>query len=163
MSPVLVIYTSGTTGLPQGVPCSHAKMVGAGAVVRNHVKLRRNDVGYVCMPLCHSNAWYIGILPTMLAGSSFVLRRTFSASAFEEDLLDHGITFMNYVGQPLHYVVEALERNYGGEDGVVRALAHRPRNRFTSRPRASRPSCATCRVSSSPSPMASLVPSPTST
>ncbi len=129
-SPVLVIYTSGTTGLPKGVPCTHAKMIGAGFVVEAAVKLTKRDRGYIAMPLFHANDWYIGILPQMIAGGSFVLKRKFSASAFEEDMLEYGVTFLNYVGQPLHYIISALEKEYGSGEAVEEALAHDPRNRF---------------------------------
>ncbi|HQP30741.1 MAG TPA: AMP-binding protein, partial [Deltaproteobacteria bacterium] len=97
-SPVIVIYTSGTTGMPKGVPCTHIKMVGAGVVVQRAVKLTRHDRGYLSMPLFHSNDWYIGILPQMIVGGSFVLKRKFSARAFEEDMLQYGVAFLNYVG-----------------------------------------------------------------
>ncbi|MDY6824916.1 MAG: AMP-binding protein [Thermodesulfobacteriota bacterium] len=128
--PVLVIYTSGTTGLPKGVPCTHLKMIGAGAVVQSAVHLKPSDRGYICMPLFHSNAWYVGVLPIMIAGASFVLKRKFSASAFETDILTHGVTYMNYVGQPLHYILSALEARYGSGQAVKAALAGHPDNRF---------------------------------
>ncbi|MBN1534167.1 MAG: AMP-binding protein [Spirochaetes bacterium] len=129
-SPVIVIYTSGTTGIPKGVPCTHIKFVGAGFIVQSAVHLKKRDRGYISMPLFHSNAWYIGILPQLIAGGSFVLKRKFSASAFEGDMLEHGVTFLNYVGQPLHYIIDALEKKYGSGDAVVRALARHPKNRF---------------------------------
>jgi fatty-acyl-CoA synthase len=129
-SPVIVIYTSGTTGMPKGVPCTHIKLVGAGFVVQGAVKLTKKDRGYISMPLFHSNAWYIGILPQLIAGGSFVLKRKFSASAFEKDMLEHGITFLNYVGQPLHYIIDALEKKYGSGDAIEKALAGHPENRF---------------------------------
>lgn len=129
-SPVIVIYTSGTSGLPKGVPCTHIKLFGAGFVVQSAVHLNRHDRGYISMPLFHSNAWYIGILPQMIVGGSFVLKRRFSASAFEEDMLTYGVTFLNYVGQPLHYIIDSLERKYGSGDAVETALAKHPRNKF---------------------------------
>jgi fatty-acyl-CoA synthase len=129
-SPVIVIYTSGMTGMPKGVPCTHIKLVGAGAKVRFDTGLRKTDRGYISMPLFHSNAWYIGILPQLVAGGSFVLKRKFSARAFEEDMLEHGVTFLNYVGQPLHYILDALEKKYGGPEGIEKALANDPRNKF---------------------------------
>ena len=131
-SPVIVIYTSGTSGMPKGVPCTHIKMVGAGFVVQSAVRLNKNDRGYISMPLFHSNAWYIGILPQMIVGGSFVLKRRFSASAFEEDMLAHGVTFLNYVGQPLHYIIDSLEHKYGSGEAVEAALAKHPRNKFRS-------------------------------
>jgi fatty-acyl-CoA synthase len=130
LSPVLVIYTSGTTGIPKGVPCTHIKLVGAGLVVERAVRLTRKDRGYISMPLFHSNAWYIGILTLMIAGASFVLKRRFSASVFERDMLEHGVTFLNYVGQPLHYIIAALEKKYGNQGEVETALARHPKNRF---------------------------------
>ncbi len=129
-SPVIVIYTSGTTGMPKGVPCTHIKLVGAGFVVQNAVRLTTKDRGYISMPLFHSNAWYIGILPQLIAGGSFVLKRKFSASAFEKDMLEHGVTFLNYVGQPLHYIIDALEKKYGSGDAIEKTLANHPKNRF---------------------------------
>ncbi|HNY65068.1 MAG TPA: AMP-binding protein [Deltaproteobacteria bacterium] len=129
-SPVIVIYTSGMTGMPKGVPCTHIKLVGAGFKVRFDTGLKSTDRGYISMPLFHSNAWYIGILPQLVAGGSFVLKRKFSARAFEEDMLEHGVTFLNYVGQPLHYIIEALEKKYGSPEAVEKALANHPKNRF---------------------------------
>jgi fatty-acyl-CoA synthase len=131
-SPVIVIYTSGTSGLPKGVPCTHIKLVGAGFVVQSAVHLNKHDRGYISMPLFHSNAWYIGILPQMIVGGSFVLKRRFSASAFEEDMLAQGVTFLNYVGQPLHYIIDALERKYGSGEAIEAALIKHPRNKFRS-------------------------------
>jgi len=129
-SPVLIIYTSGTSGMPKGVPCTHVKLFGAGIVVKRDVGLTSADRGYVCMPLFHSNAWYVGVLPLLIAGGSFVLKRRFSASAFEADILEHGVTYMNYVGQPLHYIISALERKYGSGEAVEKALARDPNNKF---------------------------------
>jgi len=129
-SPLIVIYTSGTTGAPKGVPLSHFKIVAAGLITRRRLRLTRKDRGYVTMPLFHANSWYLGILPVLMAGGSFVLKRRFSASAFEEDILEYGATFMNYVGQPLHYILHALEGKYGGGEAVETALARHPRNRF---------------------------------
>lgn len=129
-SPVIIIYTSGTTSLPKAVPCAHVKMPGAGFMVQKDVRLTRKDRGYISMPLFHSNAWYIGILPQMIAGCSFVLKRRFSARAFEEDMLEYGVTFLNYVGQPLHYIIDALEKKYGSGEAVEKALARHPKNLF---------------------------------
>jgi fatty-acyl-CoA synthase len=129
-SPVIVIYTSGTTGLPKGVPCTHIKLVGAGFVVQGAVGLTKNDRGYISMPLFHSNAWYIGILPQLIVGGSFVMKRKFSASAFEADMLENGVAFLNYVGQPLHYILDALEKKYGSGEAIIKALARHPKNRF---------------------------------
>jgi len=129
-SPMIVIYTSGTTGLPKGVPCTHIKLYGAGLWTQMRIRLNKNDRGYISMPLFHSNAHYVGIMPLLLVGGSFVLKRKFSASAFEEDMLKYGVTYLNYVGQPLHYIITALEKKYGSDEAVEMALANHPDNRF---------------------------------
>lgn len=128
--PLIVIYTSGTTGLPKGVPCSHAKCFGAGMITRRRIGLKSSDRGYICMPLFHSNAILLGIMPLMVTGGSFLLKRKFSASAFEADILAHGVTYMNYVGQPVHYILSALEQKYGSSEAIIQALASHPGNRF---------------------------------
>ncbi len=128
--PLIVIYTSGTTGSPKGVMCPHIKLAGAGLVTSRRIGLKRTDRGYVCMPLFHSNAWFLGIIPMLFVGGSFVLTRRFSASAFEKDLLTHGPTYMNYVGQPIHYILAALEKHHGSGEAVTAALANDPRNKF---------------------------------
>lgn len=129
-SPLIVIYTSGTTGVPKAVPASHLKLIGAAIVTLSRLHLKKDDRGYISMPLFHSNAWYIGIMPLLLARSSFLLREKFSASAFENDILTHGITYMNYVGQPIHYILKSLEKKYGSENIIIDTLAKDPRNRF---------------------------------
>ncbi len=129
-SPLIVIYTSGTTGAPKGVPCSQIKLLGAAIVTYTRLKLKKEDRGWISMPMFHSNAWFIGILPLMLSGSSFLLRRKFSASGFVDDMLNHGITYLNYVGQPIHYIIVALENKHGSPEDVEKALADHPDNHF---------------------------------
>ena len=126
-APYLVIYTSGTTGLPKGVVCSQLKLAGAGWITWRRIGLRSADRGYLAMPLFHSNAWFLGIMPVLVVGASFVLRRKFSASGFIDDAFENGVTYMNYVGQPIHYILEALERRYGDR---VEELASDPRNKM---------------------------------
>lgn len=129
-APFVIIYTSGTTGLPKGVVCSQMKILGAGWVTVGRVGVRHSDRGYVCTPLFHSSAWFLGVMPLLCVGASVVLTRRFSARAFEEDILAHGVTYMNYVGQPLHYILAALEKKHGSALAVEHALARNPRNRF---------------------------------
>ena len=129
-SPLIVIYTSGTTGAPKGVPCSHIKLFGAAFISWRRIGLKSTDRGYISMPMFHSNAWYIGILPLLLVGGSFVLKPKFSASAFEPDMLEHGITYLNYVGQPIHYILVAIEKKHGDKAAIVQELANHPQNKF---------------------------------
>lgn len=128
--PMIVIYTSGTTGIPKAIPCSHLKFLAAGILSRVRLGVRSSDRGYVCMPLFHSNAWLLGIMPMLVSGGSFVLTPRFSASAFETDILHFGVTCMNYVGQPLHYILKALEDKYPDDATIEKTLAGHPDNHF---------------------------------
>jgi fatty-acyl-CoA synthase len=128
---LMVIYTSGTTGLPKGINNSHAKLLATGFGVAANIGLTHEDRGYACMPLFHSNSIFVGFMPAFWAGGSIALRERFSASHFVPDVLRYGVTFWNYVGEPVHYVLAAIEREYGGDEKRIAAeVTHHPRNKL---------------------------------
>jgi len=126
---LMVIYTSGTTGLPKGINNNHFKLLAIGLVVSSNLGLDPSAVGYACMPLFHSNALFLGVQPAFQVGGSIALRERFSASRFVPDVLAQGVTFWNYVGEPVHYVLSAIEKEYGGDEARIRAqIARNPAN-----------------------------------
>jgi fatty-acyl-CoA synthase len=127
---LMVIYTSGTTGLPKGILNNHFKLLAIGLGVSQRLGLGPDDVGYACMPLFHSNALFLGFQPAFHSGASLALRERFSATGFVPDVLRYGVTWWNYVGEPVHYVLGALEREHGSEERVLDAVARHPRNRL---------------------------------
>lgn len=128
---LMVIYTSGTTGLPKGINNNHMKLLLIGSVVAGNLELGPDEVGYACMPLFHSNALFLGFHPVFQVGGSLALRERFSASEFFPDVCHHGVTFWNYVGEPVHYVLSALEREYGGDpERIAAEVTSHPRNRL---------------------------------
>jgi fatty-acyl-CoA synthase len=130
-TPLIVIYTSGTTGLPKGINNNHAKMLAIGMFVAGHLGLGPDDIGYACMPLFHSNALFLGFHPAFHVGGGLVVRERFSASRFLPDVLRHGVTFWNYVGEPVHYILAAIAREYGDDEArILREVARHPRNRL---------------------------------
>jgi fatty-acyl-CoA synthase len=128
--PLMVIYTSGTTGLPKGILNNHLKLVFIGRAVSGNMELTPDDCGYACMPLFHSNAMFLGFMPALTACGSMGLRERFSASSFLPDVLRYGVTFWNYVGEPVHYILGALEREFGSEERVLAEVARNPENRL---------------------------------
>ncbi len=68
------------------------------------------DVGYVCMPLFHSNALMVGWAPSIVYGASVGLARKFSASRWLADVRRYGATYFNYTGKPLAYLLGTPER-----------------------------------------------------
>ena len=87
-----------------------------GLAVSRNLGLGPDDVGYACMPLFHSNAMFLGFHPVFHVGGRLLIRDRFSASAFAPDVLRHGVTFWNYVGEPVHYILGAVEAAYGGDE-----------------------------------------------
>lgn len=100
-----LIFTSGTTSDPKAVICTQARMgrIAVQQVARR--ALTSDDVFYVVMPMFHSNALMAGIAPAVATGGTVVLRRRFSASGWLPDVRRYGVTFFNYVGKPLNYVL----------------------------------------------------------
>lgn len=128
---LMVIYTSGTTGLPKGILNNHFKLLATGIGVSRATEMSQHDVGYTCMPLFHSNSMFVGVAPNFWIGGSVAIRRRFSASGFLPDVLRYGVTGWNYVGEPVHYVLDAVESHFGGDEERIRAeLTENPQNRF---------------------------------
>jgi fatty-acyl-CoA synthase len=105
-----LVFTSGTTGEPKAVICTQGRLAVIAAAQRDRRALTGADVFYVAMPLFHSNALMAGIAPAVAAGGRIVLRRRFSASGFLPDVRRYGVTYFNYVGKALHYILATPER-----------------------------------------------------
>jgi fatty-acyl-CoA synthase len=126
---LMVIYTSGTTGLPKGINNNHFKLLATGLGVSRNLELDRTATGYACMPLFHSNAIFLGFSPAFWVCGRMAMRERFSASSFVPDVLRHGVTYWNYVGEPVHYILAAIEKEYGGDEARILAeVARNPRN-----------------------------------
>jgi fatty-acyl-CoA synthase len=83
------------------------------------------------MPLFHSNAMFVGFMPAFWVGGSMALRERFSASQFVPDVLRHGVTFWNYVGEPVHYVLSHISKQYGGDvDRIHAEVTNNPKNKL---------------------------------
>ncbi|MCB1004439.1 MAG: AMP-binding protein, partial [Acidimicrobiales bacterium] len=105
----MMIFTSGTSGDPKAVQVSHLMVLFSGLNLQGRFELGPDDVCYVSMPLFHSNAVVAGWSPAVCAGATIVPAR-FSASRFLDDVREYGVTYMNYVGKPLAYVLATPER-----------------------------------------------------
>ena len=106
----MLIFTSGTTGEPKAAICSSLRTAMAGKILSQTRGLTSRDVGYLAMPLFHSNAHMAGLGPILAAGGTVSMRRKFSASAFLPDVRKFGVTYFNYVGKPLTYILATPER-----------------------------------------------------
>ena len=109
MDTFMMIFTSGTSGDPKAVQVNHLMVLFSGLNLQGRFGLGSDDVCYVAMPLFHSNAVVAGWSPAVCAGATIVPAR-FSASRFLDDVRRYGVTYMNYVGKPLAYVLATPER-----------------------------------------------------
>jgi fatty-acyl-CoA synthase len=110
LAPYLLIFTSGTTGQPKAAICSQRRLGSIGWHICANRGVSRGDVCYQAMPMFHSNQLMAGWAPALFCGATMVLRRRFSASGFLADVRKYGITFFNYVGKPLTYILATPER-----------------------------------------------------
>jgi len=104
----VIIFTSGTTGVPKGIEVTWNKLVDVAAGFTSLLKYSENDVGYICMPLNHSNSLYINFMTALVNGAKILLRRRFSASNFIRDLTEGGVTVWNCVGDPVTYILATV-------------------------------------------------------
>jgi fatty-acyl-CoA synthase len=104
-----LIFTSGTSAAPKAVICTQRRFLVTGNRMGMIMDLGPDDVGYVCMPLFHSNAVMVGWAPSIVYGASVGLGRRFSASRWLADVRRYGSTYFNYTGKPLAYLLATPE------------------------------------------------------
>ena len=98
------------------------------------------DVMYCAMPMFHGNALNTCVVPAIAAGAELVLRRRFSASGFLPDVRRYGVTYFNYVGRALAYVLATPPRaRRRRQHACASASAPTPRRRTSRRSSAASP------------------------
>lgn len=109
----VIIFTSGTTGVPKGIEVTWKKLFDVGVTATDILKYTDKDVGYVCMPINHSNSLYLNIMPALVNGAKLLLRRRFSVSNFVKDIEEVGATVWNCVGDPVQYLINKITATIG--------------------------------------------------
>ncbi len=121
-----LIFTSGTSGAPKACRCTQGRLARIGTIVAQMFSLTVDDVCYVAMPLFHSNALMAGLSPALAAGATIALPSggRFSASGFLTDVRRHGVTYFNYVGKPLSYILATPEHPDDAQNPLVRVFGN---------------------------------------
>ena len=104
----VIIFTSGTTGAPKGIEVTWGKLKHVAEMSIDILGYTADDVGYVCMPINHSNSLFLNLTPALLAQAKVLVRRRFSASNFVKDITEAGATIWNSVGDPVRYVLSTI-------------------------------------------------------
>ncbi len=104
----IYIYTSGTTGFPKPCRISHARAILAGAGFGPLMyEFVPGDKLYCVLPLYHANGLLLGASSTIVARVPMAMRRSFSASAFWDDVHKYGATALLYIGELCRYLVNS--------------------------------------------------------
>ncbi|MGB5813158.1 MAG: long-chain-acyl-CoA synthetase [Polyangiales bacterium] len=102
------IYTSGTTGLPKPCRVSHERAIFAGAGFGPLMfGYQPGDKLYCVLPLYHSSGLLLGAVTSILSRVPTALRRSFSASAFWDDVHRYQATAVLYIGELCRYLVNS--------------------------------------------------------
>lgn len=89
---LVYIYTSGTTGLPKAAVISHNRYIYIAAAIHLVADFKDNDVYYSPLPLYHTACGCMSVGQMIIFGSTVVLRKKFSASAFFVDCAKYKAT-----------------------------------------------------------------------
>ena len=101
----LYIYTSGTTGLPKAANISHARLMQWSHWFAGLMDTDASDRLYNCLPMYHSVGGVLATGAVLADGGSVVLRESFSASQFWNDVVRWDCTLFQYIGELCRYLL----------------------------------------------------------
>jgi fatty-acyl-CoA synthase len=101
----LYVYTSGTTGHPKAARLTHMRTQTMMRAFIAATRAAENERIYITLPLYHGTGGLCAVGIAMMTGSTIVLRRKFSASAFWDDVVDNRCTIFVYIGELCRYLV----------------------------------------------------------
>lgn len=114
----LLLFSSGSTGAPKAVICTNGRLGRLTEKMGERISLHRESVTYLMLPLFHGHAIMMNLCTAAKEGATVVMVRKFSASAFARDIREHKVTFFNYVGRALSYIL-AVPRDPAEADNAL--------------------------------------------
>ncbi len=105
----LIMASSGTTGPRKIIPLTEAQLLGTAAAVADHHGISADDRGYSPLPLFHINGLVVGVLSTLVAGSTLVVDTRFSRRQFWDRVADQDVTWLNLVPAIIGLLAESGE------------------------------------------------------
>jgi citronellyl-CoA synthetase len=108
----LYVFTSGTTGLPKAAVLSNKRyLLAVTLAAKGGLLCDENDCIYLCLPLYHGTGLITGVGSSFTTGASMYIRRKFSASAFLNEVREHGATCFIYIGELCRYLLNTPEKD----------------------------------------------------
>ena len=93
----VLLSSSGTTGTPKVMALSADQLLATAELIVGHHDFVESDRGFNPLPLWHVNAEVVGLLSTLMAGSSLVLDERFHRTGFWKLIDDFNVTWINAV------------------------------------------------------------------
>ncbi len=103
----LYIYTSGTTGLPKAANVSHGRILQWCCWFAGMIGIQPNDRMYDALPMYHSIGGVLAPGAALVAGGSVVIRESFSAGRFWDDIVRWDCTMFQYIGEFCRYLLHS--------------------------------------------------------
>ncbi|HEV7159395.1 MAG TPA: long-chain-acyl-CoA synthetase [Caulobacteraceae bacterium] len=101
----LLIYTSGTTGLPKAARINHMRAQLYMRGFAGATGARPSDRLYLTLPLYHATGGLCAAGAALLNGACLLVRDSFSASHFWDEIRAEAATIFVYVGELCRYLV----------------------------------------------------------
>jgi acyl-CoA synthetase (AMP-forming)/AMP-acid ligase II len=107
----IILSSSGTTGTPKVMALGVDQLLATASLIVQHHRFAEGDRGFNPLPLWHVNAEVVGLLATLVAGSSLVLDERFHRTGFWRLVNDFNVTWINAVPA----IISRLAILQGGE------------------------------------------------
>ncbi|MBM3514657.1 MAG: long-chain-acyl-CoA synthetase [Alphaproteobacteria bacterium] len=117
-----LMFTSGTSGLPKAAKMSHLRFLSSGEMMGGLLEFDKDSVFYCVLPLYHGAGGMVVPSACLAFGVPFVLRRKFSRSRFWDDVRQHRVTAMYYIGEIVRYLLP-VEPRPDDRDHTLRKMA----------------------------------------